>query len=136
MPEHLSRSGAWKRAHPERAAEYNRRSNAKRPGRDRADYEPCARCGKPKAARKKSGLCRACWIETGAASEMARRREEARRARRSESETAASYFADYCRACWLQLPNSTRPDGDPPEGARCKECGQPAILRAEVWAPR
>ena len=47
-----------------------------------------------------------------------------------------SYFANYCRACWLTLPNDTRPDGDPDKGARCDKCGQPAILRAEVWPLR
>lgn len=57
----------YKQAHPEKASEYNRRSNSKRPDRDRAEKLPCGRCGSPRSARtgnkNPTGLCRSCWQE-------------------------------------------------------------------------
>jgi hypothetical protein len=53
---HYSRD--YKRAHPERAREYNRRSNAKRPDRERFDYNVCE-CGKRKT--RKAKMCIECW---------------------------------------------------------------------------
>jgi len=55
--------GQYKRAHLEKAREMARRSNAKRPDRDRSDYAPCASCGGPCSRRSRSGECRTCWRE-------------------------------------------------------------------------
>lgn len=53
-----------------------------------------------------------------------------RRHDRIAEEMSQSYFANFCRQCWLDLPKSTRPDGDPTGPCAC---GAPAILRAAVW---
>jgi hypothetical protein len=48
--------------------DYDRRSNAKRPDRDRSEHSPCNRCGKLRTRRdNKSGLCRDCMVADRAA---------------------------------------------------------------------
>jgi hypothetical protein len=58
-------SGRRKRAHAAAAAEMNRRSNVKRPDRDRGD-KPCPRCDGTMWRRAK--LCRPCWLSSRRAS--------------------------------------------------------------------
>jgi len=77
----LSRSGQWKRDHPERARQYNARSNARRPDRDRGEKkEQCAECSEPITGRKtQSGLCWRCFVESGGMSRVAYAREARKR---------------------------------------------------------
>jgi NMD protein affecting ribosome stability and mRNA decay len=72
MTEPTTYSGRYKKAHPEKAREYNRRANAKRPDRDRDPYRPCPQCGNPRKDRD-AKLCLACARERDSAGRIERR---------------------------------------------------------------
>jgi hypothetical protein len=91
-----SRGAVYKRAHPEKAREYARRSNAKRPDRDRSEHAPCPQCGQPKK-RRGAELCGACRNRQRAAAAevknrlIERRWQEGRTMREIAAELGASW---------------------------------------------